>query len=240
MQSTYASNGFSVASGAILELNVASGQRISATTTFSGAGTLLKTGAGEVIWGTGIATFALGSGSLINFQEGTLTGGSFSNEVWTNNLSNLNVASGATFNSVEANVRVNKIEGSGTIRTGFTGAGYNNLTIGVDNGSSDFSGVIQNNPTHVGNVVKAGTGTIALGGANTYTGTTTVSGGTLQLGNGGASGSLATASTFSVGTGAVFAVNRSNTVTQGVDFSNTAITGAGGFSQLGTGLTTIT
>jgi autotransporter-associated beta strand protein len=40
-----------------------------------------------------------------------------------------------------------------------------------------------------------------------------------------------------VGTGATFAVNRSDTVTQGTDFSSAAITGVGGFSQAGSGTT---
>ena len=181
LQNTYASSGFSVASGAVLELN---GGWNGATTTFSGTGTLRKTGAGNSLWVSGAATFALGSGSLIDVQEGTFTGGSSANEVWSANLSDLNVAGGAKFNTVEANVRVNKITGTGTIGTGYSGAGYANLTIGVDNGSSTFDGVIQNsdnNPSYVGKVLKAGSGTIILAGNNTYTGTTTISGGTLEF-----------------------------------------------------------
>jgi len=91
------------------------------------------------------------------------------------------------------------------------------------------------------NLTKVGAGTAILAAAtvNTYSGTTTVSGGTLQLGNGGTTGSLDTTSTVSVETGAVFAVNRSNAVAQGADFSASAITGAGGFAQTGTGTTTL-
>ncbi len=184
LQNSYASSGFAISSGAVLDLNVASGSRDGASTTFSGAGTLLKTGAGTSVWGGGAATFSLGSGSLIDVQEGVLIGGSNANEVWTNNKSDLNVASGATFKTVEANVRVNKITGTGTIGTGYNGAGYANLTIGVDNGSSTFGGVIQNtdnNSSFVGNLVKAGSGKITLAGNNTYKGTTTVSGGTLEF-----------------------------------------------------------
>ena len=96
------------------------------------------------------------------------------------NLSDLNVAASATFNTVEANVRVNKITGSGTIATGLSGAGYQNLTIGADNGSSSFGGVITDSLAP-GNLVKVGTGTITLTGASTYTGTTTVEAGTLSL-----------------------------------------------------------
>jgi autotransporter-associated beta strand protein len=57
--------------------------------------------------------------------------------------------------------------------------GANTLTIGSNNQSTSFSGVIQES----GGVSKSGTGTLTLSGANTYTGTTTVSGGVLNVGN---------------------------------------------------------
>jgi MYXO-CTERM domain-containing protein len=177
----YASSTHAIASGAALEIAVASGERDSAATTFTGAGTLRKTGNGRLIWGPGTATFALGSGSLIDVRGGEFTGGSYGNENWSSNLSSLNVEDGAIFNTVEANVRLNRITGTGTIRTGYVGAGYANLTIGVDNGSGAFDGVIANADAP-GNLVKVGTGAITLAGANTYTGTTTVSEGTLRAG----------------------------------------------------------
>ncbi|HEY1768974.1 MAG TPA: autotransporter-associated beta strand repeat-containing protein [Chthoniobacterales bacterium] len=55
----------------------------------------------------------------------------------------------------------------------------NTLTIGSNNQSTTFSGVIQGS----GGVTKSGTGTLTLSGKNTYTRTTTVSAGT--LGGGG-------------------------------------------------------
>ena len=185
-QSTYASGSHSIASGATLEINVDSGSRDFASTIFSGSGTLLKTGSGQTLWGSTAAVFALGSGALIDVQSGTFVAGSSSNEVWINNLADLNVAAGSLFNGVEANVRVNKITGAGIIMTGYSGAGYQCLTIGVDNGSCQFDGVIANG-VGVGNLVKSGIGTITLAGANTYTGTTTVSAGSLIL---AATGSL--------------------------------------------------
>ena len=183
LHSTYAASSFSIAANSVLELTNASTLDL-ASATFAGSGTLRKTGVGQVQWGGGAATFALGPGSLMDIQGGTFVGGSSANEVWSNNLSDLNVASGATFSTVEANVRVNRITGTGAIGTGYTGAGYQNLSLGVDHGSSTFDGVIQNtenNPSYVGNVVKTGTGTITLNGINTYTGTTTVSNGMLRV-----------------------------------------------------------
>ena len=180
LQNTYASSGFSIASGKVLEVNVAGSDRNCATTTFSGAGTLLKTGSNMIYWGASAATFDLGSGALIDVQGGTFRGGSNANEVWTSNLSDLSVNSGAVFDGVEANVRVNKITGTGTIKTGYGGAGYANFTIGVDNGSSTFGGSIQNSTSN-GNLVKTGSGTIILSGNNSHGGTTTISGGSLEF-----------------------------------------------------------
>ncbi|MEI7775767.1 MAG: autotransporter-associated beta strand repeat-containing protein, partial [Verrucomicrobiota bacterium] len=84
-------------------------------------------------------------------------------------------------------------------------------------------------------VNKTTAGTVILSGANTYRGDTNVTGGTLQLGNGGTSGSLSTVSALSVSSGAVLAFNRSDTVTQGTDFGS-VISGAGAVLQAGSGM----
>jgi autotransporter-associated beta strand protein len=170
--------------GGTLELNVPSGSRDLGSTSFSGTGTLSKTGAGVVGWGVGSATFALGAGSLIDIRAGSFGGGSNANEVWTNNLAGLNVASGATFNGVEANVRVDALTGAGTITSGYPGAGYANFTFGVNNGSGTFSGSLTDSDSAAANFVKAGSGTQTLTGPLDYNGTTTISGGTLELPDG--------------------------------------------------------
>ncbi len=181
LQGTYATPSYSIAAGAVLELSVSSGTTDYATTTFTGVGTLRKTGAGIAAWPATVATFALSTGSLIDVVAGTLVGGSYGNEVWTSNVSDLAVASGATFSGVEANVRVNKLNGAGTIQTGFPGAGYVKMTIGVDNGTGgNFSGAISDSYS-AGNIEKIGTGTQILSGASAYTGTTIITAGTLVL-----------------------------------------------------------
>ena len=175
---TTASASHLIASGATLELNGTRNNLVN--TTFSGAGTILKTGVGTTAWGGSAATFALGAGSLIDVQSGTFQGGSGSNEVWTSNLSDLNVASSAIFLGAEASVRVNKITGNGTIQTRFSNVG--SITVGVDNGSSQFDGVIANGSGQTGGVLtKEGTGTITLTGSNTYNGTTNIRNGTIIL-----------------------------------------------------------
>jgi fibronectin-binding autotransporter adhesin len=87
-------------------------------------------------------------------------------------------------------------------------------------------------------LTKLGNGTLVLTAANTYTGATTISAGTLQLGDGGATGTLSTSSTIvddsayqfnkdnlnsDITTPGAFVIDRSNTVTQGIDFSGNGI-----------------
>ena len=83
------------------------------------------------------------------------------------------------------------------------------------------------------------TGTEVLSGTNTYTGATTISSGTLQLGGGGTTGSLAGGSAISIAGGATLAIDRSNAATQGTDFSSASITGGGTLEQIGSGTTTL-
>jgi fibronectin-binding autotransporter adhesin len=186
---SYATPSFSIATGTVLEFNLSSNANYG-TTTFSGAGTLRKSGSAAISWQAAAATFQLSSGALIDVVAGTFTGGSYANEVWTSNLSDLTVASGATFASDEANTMVNAINGAGTITSGYPGAGYVKFTYGVDNGSGTFSGVMADEFAPA-SFCKVGTGTQTLSGINTYTGGTTISAGTLiapgaaSLGTGG-------------------------------------------------------
>ena len=226
----FAASAHTIASGAVLELNTAS-NRVSGTTTFSGVGTLRKTGAGTIEWGSGAVTFSLGAGALIDIQEGAFIGGSYGNEIWTTNLADLNVAAGAVFNGVEANVRVNRLTGTGTIMSGYGGAGYQALTFGVDNGSGPFAGVIANSVS-TANIVKEGTGTIVFLGANTYTGTTLVSTGTLQVGDGGTIGALGSGA-VTISVGATLEINRSNDFASAV---GQTFSGAGTLVKTGAGV----
>ena len=226
----FAASAHTIASGAVLELNTAS-NRFSGTTSFSGVGTLRKTGAGTIEWGSGAVTFSLGAGALIDIQEGAFIGGSYGNEIWTTNLADLNVAAGAVFNGVEANVRVNRLTGTGTIKSGYGGAGYQALTFGVDNGSGPFDGVIAN-AVSTANIVKEGTGTIVFLGANTYTGTTLVSTGTLQVGDGGTIGALGSGA-VTISVGATLEINRSNDFASAV---GQTFSGAGTLVKTGAGV----
>ncbi len=83
-----------------------------------------------------------------------------------------------------------------------------------------------------GGLTKAGAGVLTLLGANAYSGSTTISAGTLQVGSGGNLGSLPNVSPIT--DNVTLAFSRSDTVTQGTNFNST-ITGSGGLVQAGPG-----
>lgn len=77
-----------------------------------------------------------------------------------------------------ANFNVGGLKGSDDLDLGSSA-----VTVGANNQSTTFSGSITSSLN--GSLVKVGSGTLALTGANTYNGTTTVSAGVLQVGSGG-------------------------------------------------------
>ena len=70
LQDQYATPSFAISSGAILELNRTSYLAYTANTSFTGAGTLKKTGGGTIVWGSSAATFGFSAGALIDVEGG--------------------------------------------------------------------------------------------------------------------------------------------------------------------------
>lgn len=135
--------------------------------------------------------------------------------------SQLKVASGATFDLGGFAQHVNNLTGAGSVALG--GAALN-VSSAAD---STFSGVISGE----GSLTKTGAGTLTLAGDNTFAGVTTIAAGRLQLGAGGASGSVA----GDIVDDGTLVFHRSGNVAYGG-----AITGSGDVVQQGSGTVTLT
>lgn len=107
----------------------------------------------------------------------------------------------------------------------------------ASNTTYTFSGILRNGDGSGTDgtlaFTKSGDGTQILTGTNTYTGDTTVSDGTLQLGNGNTTGSISGISRVVLNGGAL-SVNRSNAYAM-----TNPMTGNGTFIQAGSGTTTL-
>jgi fibronectin-binding autotransporter adhesin len=177
---------------------------LTGTNVISGAGALTKTGVG---------TLSLGGNN-------TYAGGTFINGgvISVSSDANLGAASGALSLS------------GGTLRNGAAFASARSVTLGSGGGTFDTVAnlTLTNAIAGTGALTKIDNGALVLTGNNTYTGGTTLSGGVLQLGNGGTSGSI-------VGN----VVNNGTLVFDRSDTSTLAglISGSGALEQQGTGTT---
>jgi autotransporter-associated beta strand protein len=212
-----------------------------------GAGTLTFTGANAYSGNTTISggTLQIGNGGT----SGSISGNVANNGALTFNRSDDTAFTGA----VSGSGSVNKLGGgvlslTGTNSyTGGTTISSGTLQIGSGGTSGSITGDVVNQGALVfnrsdsstfdgsisgtGNVTKLGTGTLVYAGSNTYTGTTTVSAGTLQIGNGGTTGAIA-GGVINNGT---LAFKRAGTF----DFSGD-ISGTGSVTQTGSGVLTLT
>jgi fibronectin-binding autotransporter adhesin len=124
--------------------------------------------------------------------------------------------------------------GGGTVLNNSALGSVSQLTVG-DATSTAFSGIVADGTTG-GKIAltKVGSGTLTLSGANSYTGTTLISGGTLMLGNGGTTGSLSPSSNIT--NNGTLNFNHSDNIVQGSAFGG-LITGSGKLVQSGAGST---
>jgi len=134
-----------------------------------------------------------------------------------------------------------------TFTNAFTATGTDDKTLVLTGATTnnDIQGaIVDNSVSNTTAINKQGSGTWILSGVNTFTGTTTVTEGTLQIGSGGTTGSLASTSIVN---GATLEINRSDAISySGVISSSGAVTkkGTGTLTLSGantyTGNTTIT
>ncbi|MEQ9105918.1 MAG: MBG domain-containing protein, partial [Limnobacter sp.] len=150
---------------------------VSATSTLILSGNNTYTGSTTVGSGTLIAgsTTALGSNSAVT-SDGTLDLNGF-------------------------DISIGSLAGTGTVTNSTTGT--TTLTTGGNNLARTFSGVLQDG-SGVTQLAKTGTSTQALSGTNTYTGTTTVDSGRLQISGAGSLGSGSYAGGIALGAGTTF------------------------------------
>jgi autotransporter-associated beta strand protein len=217
------------------------------TTLISGPGTIninCATGGingGWITFGTnptkGLSNFT----GTVNINSGVVTmdglGGA-----WSGNPT-LNVYSGGLFGIRGQNIAVDGLNGNGDVMNDWSGdTGGHTFTVGANNASGTFTGVIHGSNTGADgsieagilNLAKAGSGLQVLTGVNTYIGTTTISGGTLQLGTGqnGQDGSISASSGVTNNASLVYNLYGN----QAVPYT---ISGSGSLTKLGPGALTI-
>ncbi len=167
------------------QLLVDSGQTLGVLK-LTGAGDLNKNGAGLLLLHetsdyTGATN--INAGKLETFGP---------NRNYIPDTSPVTLAAGTVFDMRNQSEAIFNLSGSGTIENTF---GPNTLTVGVNDGSSTFDGVIQNGAgTDSVKLTKTGTGSLTLTGMSTYTGATAIEGGSLLV-----NGSITSATTIQTG-----------------------------------------
>ena len=177
----------------------------------SGTGQLLKTGTGTL---TLSGTNSYSGGTVIN--TGTL---SVSTDANLGDPTSGIVFKGGTLllsAAISSNRALTLDAGGGTINT--AAATISSLTQGI---------------TGSGKLTKSGDGTLILTGTNSYSGTTTIAQGMLQIGDGGSTGSLT--GTIDITAGAALTFNRNDQYTY-----SDIIKGTGTLNQQGSGTLTLT
>ncbi|MFC5610357.1 autotransporter outer membrane beta-barrel domain-containing protein [Variovorax soli] len=186
------------------------------------SGTLTKDGSGTAIL-SGTNTYT----GATNIQGGTLQAGAAAGGRAFGTLSAVTLAdvAGATLDLNGFSQTIGSLSGGGAAGGNVT-LGSATLTTGGNDAHATFGGAISG----TGAVVKVGPGTQTLTGASTYSGGTTITAGTLQLGDGGATGSIV----GPVLNNAALVVNRSNEASLAGPIS-----GSGSVTQSGSGTTVL-
>jgi autotransporter-associated beta strand protein len=198
---------------------------------------------GGILTGTTLIVGSLGTGTV------TVSGGTYSTTTVTINstvvftggvglnggvLSTTSVTAAPLVGATTLTFNGGTLQASANNATFTSGFPTGSLTLGALGGTIDtngFSIATADQISGSGLLTTTGTGILTLTANNTYTGGTTINSGTLQLGNGGTTGSIVN----NVINDGALVFNRSDAVT----FAGT-VSGLGSLVQTGTGATTLT
>lgn len=212
------------------------------TLLISQSGDLLKdfdTSQGDVIAigeTVGGAISVAADAEVVQGAKAALSGGSASANFYKSGAGTLYLTAANTF-AGNVEVKEGKLYlGHGEAR-GTTALGTESKTVTVASGSVygiDFNDTytLTDTVTGAGGFEQKGSGTTIITSAQTYTGSTTVTQGTLQVGNGGMTGTLG--GTGDITNNGTLAFNHSSS-----DTLNRALTGTGNLHQMGTGTLTL-
>ncbi|MEJ0009488.1 MAG: autotransporter outer membrane beta-barrel domain-containing protein [Alphaproteobacteria bacterium] len=199
------------------------------TATVDGAGSLLKVTGNSFVGDDGVGVLTLSNGASANLADVIVSG-------HPGSAGTVNLGAGTTF--AFNNMDLNDI---GTLNVGNGAGAVANVTGNRIAGTSiaasiniDQAGTATFNPTMTGQLAlnQLGSGTTILTGDSDFTGPTTISAGTLQLGNGGTTGSLINSDILD---NSHLVFNRSGTF-----YLSGNITGGGDVTQAGPGTIIVT
>jgi|GEM_PF-326249 len=206
-----------------------------AISALTGTANVSLLGAAATVTGNGVwldvasaatANVTVGNGATINGSATTASGG----------VSNVALNSGAVWNIAGNSSLTSLAFDAGILR--YTGVATlvsaNPLQLNAGGGTIDtngFDALLSQSINGSGKLTKTGSGVLTLSADEAYTGGTTISGGTLKLGNGGASGSVV----GDILNNAALAFNRSDIYTY-----TGVISGSGSLEQIGPGTLILT
>lgn len=213
-QSTF-SGGTTINAGTVSLGVTGSSGTLRGTVTVNAGGTLV-----------GAAADSLGYNAGVQVATLNLNGGTFNNSLNANQgyRTNVNLTAGTMtstgggrFNFTTGfGITSNASATTSLISSGIDIRDSANLPINVATGTVPggidltISGVLGNNTGGTGSITKSGTGTLQLSGANTYTGSTTVNGGTVVVAN-----TLRNTSAVNINAGATLSLTTNNIFTTG-------------------------